>query len=195
MSPLEIAAVVFAIAYLVFAIRQNVLCWPSALVSVILSLFVLYEARLYMDAALQVFYAAMAVYGWHQWLYGGRDHSGVKVGSWPLHFHVIALVMIFAIGLALGWAMSHTEAAFPYTDSLTSVAAIVTTYMVARKILENWYYWFVIDAVSVYLYYARELYLFAGLFVTYLVLIVIGFRAWQADMRRQRETALAGQPV
>jgi nicotinamide mononucleotide transporter len=195
MSPLEIAAVAFAIAYLVFAIRQNVLCWPSALVSVILSLFVLYAARLYMDAALQVFYAAMAVYGWHQWLYGGRDHSGVKVSTWPLRFHVVALAMIFAIGLPLGWAMSHTEAAFPYTDSLTSVAAIVTTYMVARKILENWYYWFVIDAVSVYLYYARELYLFAGLFVVYLVLIVIGFRAWQADLRRQQETALAGRPA
>jgi nicotinamide mononucleotide transporter len=67
--------------------------------------------------------------------------------------------------------------------------------MVARKILENWYYWFVIDAVSVYLYYARELYLFAGLFVVYLVLIVIGFRAWQADLRRQQETALAGRPA
>jgi nicotinamide mononucleotide transporter len=195
MSPLEIAAVVFAIAYLVFAIRQNVLCWPSALVSVILSLFVLYEARLYMDAALQVFYAAMALYGWHQWLYGGRDHSGVKVGTWPLHFHVIALSMIFAVGLALGWVMSRTEAAFPYTDSLTSVAAIVTTYMVAKKVLENWYYWFVIDAVSVYLYYARELFLFAGLFVFYLVLIVIGYRAWRADMRRHKETKFAGQPA
>lgn len=77
--------------------------------------------------------------------------------------------------------MSHTDAAFPYVDSFTTVAAVVTTYMVARKILENWGYWFVIDGISVYLYISRELYLTALLFVFYLVLIVIGFRAWWRD--------------
>ncbi len=191
MSPLEIAAVAFAVAYLVLAIRQNILCWPAALVSVALSLVVLFDAKLYMDSALQIFYAAMAVYGWHQWLYGGRERSGVRVGTWPLRRHMIVIAMIVAIGLSLGWVMSLTDAAFPYTDSLTTVAAIVTTYMVAKKVLENWIYWFVIDAVSVYIYYARDLYLFAGLFVFYLVLIVIGYRAWLADMRlQQREEAV-----
>ncbi len=186
MSPLEVAAVAFAIAYLVLAIRQNVLCWPAALISVALSLVVLFDAKLYMDSALQLFYAAMAVYGWYLWLHGGRDRSGVRVGTWPLRRHMITIASIIVLGLSLGWVMSLTDAAFPYTDSLTTVAAIVTTYMVAKKVLENWIYWFVIDAVSVYIYYARDLYLFAGLFVFYLVLIVVGFRAWLADMRRQQ---------
>ena len=79
--------------------------------------------------------------------------------------------------------MSHTNAAFPYADSFTTVAAIVTTFMVARKVLENWGYWFVIDSISVYLYAARELYLTALLFVLYLILIVIGFRSWYRDYR------------
>ncbi len=191
MSPLEVAAVAFAIVYLVLAIRQNILCWPAALVSVTLSLIVLFDARLYMDSALQIFYAAMAVYGWYQWLHGGRDRGGVRVGTWPVQRHLIAIASILVLGISLGWLMSLTDAAFPYTDSLTTVAAIVTTYMVAKKVLENWIYWFVIDAVSVYIYYARDLYLFAGLFVFYLVLIVVGFRAWLADMRRQQPEDVA----
>ena len=79
--------------------------------------------------------------------------------------------------------MSHTDAAFPYADSFTTVAAIVTTYMVARKVLENWVYWFVIDSVSVYLYASRGLYLTTLLFLSYLVLIVIGFRTWLREYR------------
>jgi nicotinamide mononucleotide transporter len=79
--------------------------------------------------------------------------------------------------------MSRTDAAFPYFDSFTTVAAIVTTYMVARKVLENWLYWFVIDSISVYLYLARGLTLTALLFVLYLVLIVIGWRRWWLDWR------------
>jgi nicotinamide mononucleotide transporter len=75
-----------------------------------------------------------------------------------------------------------TEAAMPYLDSFTTWGAIVTTWMVARKILENWIYWFVIDSVSVYLYISRELYLTSGLFLLYLVLIVIGYRAWRRSM-------------
>ena len=82
--------------------------------------------------------------------------------------------------------LTAADAAFPYLDSFTTVAAVVTTYMVAKKVLENWIYWFVIDSVSVYLYAARELPLYAALFVFYLVLIVIGFRQWLADWREGR---------
>ena len=79
-----------------------------------------------------------------------------------------------------------TDAAYPYLDSFTTVGALVATYMVAKKVLENWIYWFVIDAVSVYLYGARGLFLFAGLFVGYLLLIVIGFRTWTRQWQTER---------
>jgi nicotinamide mononucleotide transporter len=186
MGTLEILAVAFAVAYLLLVIRQNVLCWPAALTSVLLSLVVLFEARLYMDAALQVFYAAMAVYGWYQWMYGGAGHQGVSIATWSLRAHAATLVLILFLGLGLGALMSRTDAAFPYADALTSVAAIITTYMVAKKVLENWLYWFVIDAVSAYLYFARELFLFTGLFLFYLVLIVIGFQRWLREWQAQQ---------
>ncbi len=76
----------------------------------------------------------------------------------------------------------YSSAALPFLDSLTTWGAIVATFMVTRKILENWIYWFVIDAVSIWLYLSRELYFTAGLFALYLVMIVIGYRSWRASM-------------
>ena len=182
-SVAEAAGVVLAIAYLLLAIRQNVLCWLAAFASSLIYFVVFYIARLYMESALQVFYAAMAVYGYWQWAHGGADAKGLRITVWSLQQHGLALALIAGLSVTFGALLSRTDAAFPYVDSFTTVAAIVTTYMVARKVLENWIYWFVIDGVSVFLYLARDLVLTALLFVVYLVLIVIGMRRWWLDWR------------
>ena len=186
-SVTELSAVALAVAYLVLAIRQNLYCWLAALVSSFLYMGLFFRAQLYMESILQIFYVVMAIYGWYQWRYGGLQRRGVRISVWTLRRHGLALTGIGIMTLLFGWGMSHTDAAFPFVDSFTTVAAIVTTYMVARKVLENWGYWFVIDGISVYLYISRELYLTALLFVFYLVLIIIGFRAWWRDYQ-------AGEP-
>lgn len=178
-SVAEAAGVALAVAYLVLAIRQNILCWAAALMSSALYTLIFFTARLYMESVLQIFYAAMAVYGWYQWRYAGDAGDGVLVHTWQLRRHVLVVGGVAAATLLVGWGMNHTNAAFPYADAFTTVAAVVTTFMVARKVLENWIYWFVIDSISIYLYVARELYLTALLFLFYLVLIVIGFRSWR----------------
>lgn len=184
MALLELVAVVLAVLYLVLVIRENVWCWPAALVGTLLSLVVFVDAKLYMEAALQVFYAAMAVYGWRQWLHGGPRGEPAAIGVWSWQRHALAIAVIAALTWAFGAVLSATtDAALPYADSFTTVAALVTTYMVAKKVLENWIYWFVIDSISIYLYVSRELFLFAALFAFYLVLIVIGYRAWVRQWR------------
>jgi len=185
MSAPEIAAVGLAIAYLALAIRQNILCWLAALISSFLYLGLFFSARLYMESGLQVFYAAMAVYGWSQWRYGGAEHSGLRITTWSPRRHASVIATILGMTALFGWAMSHTDAVFPFLDSFTTVAAIFATYMVARKVLENWVYWFVIDSLSIYLYLSRGLHLTALLFLLYLVLIVIGFRRWWRDWRAE----------
>jgi nicotinamide mononucleotide transporter len=192
LPPLEAAGVLFSVLYLVLAIRESLWCWPAAFISSVLTVIVLFEARLYSESALNVFYAAMAVYGWYQWRYGGQGPGGeaaaLPIGVWPLARHAAVLAAIGLAGAAIGWLLHRfTPAAFPYADSCVTVASIVTTYMVARKILENWLYWFVIDGVSLYLYVLRGLDLYALLFALYLVLIVIGWYRWQRDWRAQRE--------
>lgn len=182
----ELLAVALAVAYLVLAIRQNIWCWAAAAVSTSLYLYIMYEARLYMESVLQIFYLGMAAYGWYQWRLGGADHHGVKVTTWPWRNHVLAIVGVLLMVVVSGELLTrYSDAALPFADSFTTWGAVIATWMVARKILENWIYWFVIDAVSVGLYLSRELYFTALLFVAYLVMIVIGYRAWKASMAEQ----------
>ena len=180
----EAIAVLLAITYLVLAIRQNIWCWAAAAVSTLIYLFIMFEARLYMESVLQLFYLAMAAYGWHQWRgRGSRGEEVLRVSTWPLSYHLFAIGTVLILVLVSGNLLAeYSDAALPHLDSLTTWGAVVATYMVARKILENWLYWFVIDAVSVGLYVNRGLLLTALLFVGYLVLIVIGYRSWRASM-------------
>jgi nicotinamide mononucleotide transporter len=183
---LELLAVALAVLYLLLAIRQNIWCWAAAAVSTGLYLFIMYHARLYMESALQVFYLAMAAYGWYQWRRGGADHAGVRVTTWPWRAHLLAACVVFALVFASGFLLErYSDAALPFADAFTTWAAVVATWMVARKILENWIYWFVIDSVSVYLYLSRELYFTSALFVAYLVMIVFGYRSWRRSMLEQ----------
>ena len=185
LAAIEIAAVLLALAYLVLVIRQNILCWLAALVSTALYLNIFVAAGLFMEAALQLFYGAMAVYGWYRWRTGERGSERLPIRTWSTRQHGLAVAGIIALTTAAGAALSFTPAALPFADSFTTIGALVATYMVAQKILENWLYWFVIDSVSIYLYVSRDLWLTALLFVLYLMLIVVGYRRWRADYRSQ----------
>jgi nicotinamide mononucleotide transporter len=194
-SPLEAVAVAFGVLYLLLAIRQNIACWYAALLSSVLSIVVMFEARLYQESGLQVFYAAMAVYGWYQWrlkLAGpSRTSRELPIRVWPPRVHVAAIGGTLVASAATGWVFTHTDAAFPYLDSFITVASLVTTYMVAKKILENWIYWLVIDSLSLYVYVMRDLPLYAALIAVYLVLVVVGFMRWQRDWREQSAPAVS----
>jgi nicotinamide mononucleotide transporter len=140
-----------------------------------------------MESVLQLFYLAMAAYGWHQWRRGGEGGSALAVSTWPWRAHVIAVGAVLALVVISGELLTrYSDAALPFLDSLTTWGAVVATFMVTRKILENWIYWFVIDAVSIYLYLSRDLYFTAALFAGYLVMIVIGYRSWRASMLEEQ---------
>ena len=194
LRPVEAASVLFSILYLVLAIRESLWCWPAAFVSSVLTIAVVLGARLYSEVALNFYYAAMAVYGWYQWRYGGRRSGAAElpIGVWPLKMHALAIGGSAALAALIGWFLSrNTQAAFPYLDAFVTVASVVTTYMVARKILENWLYWLVVDSLALYLYWQRELYLFVGLFALYLVLVVLGLIRWHRDWRAQTVAVMA----
>lgn len=186
--PLEAASVLFSVLYLVLAIRESLWCWPAAFLSSVLTLVVVFDARLYSEVVLNVYYAAMAIYGWYQWQHGGRSRGAAElpISVWPLRMHAFAIGGSVALSLLVGWLVSrHTQAAFPYLDAFVTVSSVVTTYLVARKILENWLYWLVIDSLAMYVYWQRQLYFFMALFALYLVLVVIGLARWHRDWRAQ----------
>ncbi len=176
---IEPAAVFLAIAYLLLAIKQNISCWFAAFFSSLLYFFVMYSAGLYMEAGLQIFYCIMAVYGWTQWRTSLPDNTKFLVKTWNRNQHLKAISLIILLALSSGWALEKfTNAALPFIDSLTTWGAIVTTYMVAKRLLENWIYWFVIDTISVFLFYSRGLFLTSMLFFVYLIIIYFGYKSW-----------------
>jgi len=186
---LEGIAVAAAIAYLLLAIRLNIWCWLFAGISTAIFVFLFVEVRLYMESLLNVFYFAMAVYGWHVWYYG-RTEVELPVSVWPARVHAIAVSVIVVISGISGFLLDrYTDAVFPYIDSLTTWSAIWATFLVARKLLENWWYWLVIDTASVLIYWSRDLELTALLFVVYVIMIPFGLLSWRRSMRAQAVAA------
>jgi nicotinamide mononucleotide transporter len=183
----EALAVLLGIAYLLLAMRESLWCWPAAFLSTLIYLFLFWHAELPMESGLQFYYLAMAVYGWWHWRGGaGAAAEPLPVRTWPWHYHVAAIVLVLAASLASGAALTHAGLGrLPYLDSFTTWGAILTTWMVAQKLLENWLYWLVVDGVSLYLYLDRGLHLTALLFVVYLVIVVFGYFQWRRHYREQ----------
>jgi len=176
---IEITAVVFAIIYLLLAVKQDVRCWYAAIFSSFLYFFIMMSANLYMEAYLQIFYIIMAIYGWFQWNKISEDRSKFIVRTWSIKQHLIVISSIISLAYISGSLLNiYTEAALPFIDALTTWGAIIATYMVAKKLLENWIYWFVIDSISVLLFMSRGLYLTSVLFFVYLIIIYFGYKSW-----------------
>lgn len=186
MTAWEACAVVLAIAYLLLAVRESILCWYCAFASTAIFIFLFWNVSLLMESALNVYYLLMAVYGWYQWKYGGKDQHGVQIQLLGFKKNIIAILMIAVLTLVSGWLLAgNTGAAWPYVDSFTTWGSVLTTIMVAKKILDNWLYWLVIDSVSIFLYIDRELYLTALLFMVYIIIVIFGFWRWHLQMQEQ----------
>ncbi|GLX78777.1 nicotinamide mononucleotide transporter [Thalassotalea insulae] len=178
----EWLAVICALLYVLLAARENIWCWPAALVSTLIYTVIFYDVYLWMDSLLQLYYLVMAVYGWYCWQgLTQLDHQAVHIQRWPLHRHSKIIAALSVLSLIFGWLMANfTPTDFPYLDSATTVFAVFATYLVAQKVLENWLYWVVIDAVSIYLYLAKDLQPTALLFVLYVVMAIYGYLQWSA---------------
>ena len=179
---LETLAVALGMSYLLLAMRENSLCWYCAFFSTAIYVYIFGDVSLYMESALNVYYMGMAVYGWLQWQNGGANHSGVEIVRWTAKHHIICVLVILIASVISGYLLSvNTDARLPYLDSFTTWASVLTTVMVARKVLENWLYWIVINSVSIYLYIDRDLDQTAAMFTLYLVLSVLGYVAWKKN--------------
>ncbi len=187
----EVIAVVAAILYLGFAIREKIVCWFFAAISTAIYVWLFVGARLYMESVLNAFYLVMAGYGWYIWNTGRSDDHEKAVVIWPLQTHMVAIATLVLLSLANGYLLSaYSDAAFPYIDSLTTWFAIWATFLVARKVLENWWYWLVIDLASIFIYWSRDLQLTSILFALYVIMIPIGLISWTQSMHAQQDGEL-----
>lgn len=182
----ELIAVATALAYVILAARVNIWCWPAVMISTLIYTAIFYDVYLWMDGLLQVYYFAMAIYGWFIWQkQPPEDELGNNIIRWRTSTHVIAIAALTLLSLGLGWLMAtFTPTDFPYIDSATTVFAVFATYLVAQKVLENWLYWVVIDLVSIYIYIEKSLQPTAFLFAIYVVIAVYGYFNWRAQYQQ-----------
>ncbi len=180
MSLLEWGAVLFNILYVILAARRHVACWPVGMIGVFLAFFVYTSARLYSDATLQVVYLILSIYGWRQWSKSvDSGHMPIKRMSVALHGQILGIGLLW--GLSMGWFWSLFQAALPFIDGLTTSFSLLTTWLVARRYLENWLYWIVIDIVCIGVYIDRQIDAFVYLFIIYTLLAIWGWWRWRND--------------
>ena len=195
MHSMELLATLLALAYVILALRQSLWCWPAALLSTMLFTHIMWDSALLSDALLQVYYAAMAMYGWWRWQQLKQQHQRHnKVSEWPWRRHLQLIVATGSIGLVLGYLMAtYTHADFAYLDAQTTAFSVMATWLVARKLVSNWLYWVVIDAVSIYVYAQKHLYFLTLLFMLYTIIALAGYFIWRANYQQQPELAVPGR--
>ncbi|MEM1262601.1 MAG: nicotinamide riboside transporter PnuC [Pseudomonadota bacterium] len=187
---LQWLAVVGAIAYLGLVIRESILCWWFAGASSAIYVYLTWQVNLVGQAALNAFYVAMAAYGYWRWRGGQSNDDSVPVVRWSLGIHGVALLAI-AGGTLLVTASRNALTSSELTmidsvgDSATTLAAIWTTYLVARKELNSWFYWVVIDIATIVLFVRQGLTEAALPFAIYLVMIPFGYIAWRRTYELQ----------
>lgn len=196
---IELAGTLFALIYLFLSIRENLFLWVAGFLSALFFAVLLYQSRLYADMGLQVYYLWVSIYGWIHWRSGktkGTDESGViptislKSMQWFVYIGVIvligALLYLLLKTVPALLAMSASDMPdVPMLDSIKTAGSIVATWMLARKILEHWLFWIVLDAFSTGIYLYKGLYLAAGLFIVYFVMAVVGYIRWKRNMSQQ----------
>jgi nicotinamide mononucleotide transporter len=186
-SPWEAAAAAIGLAYLLLAVRRNLLCWLCAFVSTSIYLVLFARRAWYMQSLLQVFYLAMAVYGFIDWRKGRTAEGEVVVRSWTPARHAIAAAAVVAASAVNGWVLAqYTDAAAPYVDSFVGWGSVVTTWMAARRVIENWLYWVVVDGVAAWLYFSQGLLATTLLFLIYLGIVIHGYFVWRREQAQQR---------
>jgi nicotinamide mononucleotide transporter len=191
-SPWEAAAALIGLAYLLLAVRRNLLCWLCAFVSTTIYVVLFARADLYMQVVLNLFYLAMAVYGFIDWRRGRTDAGDVKIESWTVNQHALAAMLVIIASAINGWILArYTESPAPYLDSFVTWGSFVTTWMVARRIIENWLYWIVVDGAAAWLYYSQGLLATTLLFIIYLGIVVRGYFVWRREQALQQGAIVA----
>jgi nicotinamide mononucleotide transporter len=161
--------------------KQSIWNWPLGLISVSAFIVTFYNAKLYPDVGLHIIYFMMGIYGWFNW---GQIKNDLSITGITLN-EAVAWITIIPFGsISIGYFFStYSQSDAPYIDSTITVISLIANYLLCRKILENWILWMIVDVIAVGLYSYKGLYLTAGLYVTYLIICVIGYKSWKKELQ------------
>jgi len=179
MSGWEIVAALMGVAYILLAAKESQWCWPFAFFSTIIYTVLFWEGQLPMQALLNFYYIGMAVYGYWLWRKHGKTENTLAITSWgwPKNLAFIAIGLIIS-ATATYYLTTNNQSQSPALDAYTTVFAVMNTWLMAKKVLQNWLYWVIIDAAAVVLYVETSYYATASLFVLNTILAIAGYISW-----------------
>ena len=185
MSILEIIATITGIIAVGLQAKEKILAWPFAIVSVTILAYIFFFQKLYSDFGLHIIYIVLNIYGWIIWSNKGKELEVTPtiLMSWG-QIAKATIITVISTGV-LGYLMdNNTDADVPYFDAFTTCGSLVAQFLLAKKYLQNWSFWIVVDLVAIPLYIYKELYIVAFLFCVYLVICVYGYRSWKEGVVR-----------
>jgi nicotinamide mononucleotide transporter len=194
MSYIEFFGTIFSLWSVWLVVRNNVLTWPVGLVGIILFLFLFYQIQLYSDLVEQIFYIGATFYGWFIWLHPktkreADEHNQLKIKYNSKNSNIIYIATIVVGTLFLGYTMSKIHillphlfsapASFPYLDAFTTVMSFAATILMAKKKINCWYLWILVDIIGIVLYYNKGTIFLSLLYLIFLILATKGYFDWK----------------
>ena len=186
----EIAGAVLSVIYLYLSIREKSALWIFGFISSLLYIFVFFESKLYADMSLSFYYLGVSIFGWITWQQKTTQLQDTKLhitrisGKKQLLQYVLGtLIAYLAYYLILQYL---TDSTIPAADSVVGSLSVIATWMLAKKKIENWLIWIVVDAFAAGLYFYKELYPTAILFVIYTVMAVVGYKQWKKTLNSSK---------
>ncbi|NQY27202.1 MAG: nicotinamide mononucleotide transporter [Piscirickettsiaceae bacterium] len=176
----EVLASLLGIAYVILAARESQWCWPLAFISTLIYTLLFWDGQLPMQAIMNFYYMGMAIYGYFLWRRHGTQEDDLPISSWSilkqLLFITTGSLLTFVLAQYLIYADFSNN---PYLDAGVMVFSIMNTFLMVKKVLQNWLYWIVIDAAAIVLYAQNGYYATIVMYSIYLILAVIGLLSWQ----------------
>lgn len=176
----EILAVLFSLICVLLTIKENIWQWGFGILGVVFYYVVFYRAKLYANMWLQVLFIVLQIYGWYEWLYGGEGNSELHISrASSLLLVLLIFISLVGVGVMSYGFKKYTNNAMPVADSAATVLSLIAQWMLAKKYLENWVVWMIVNLIIIFLGLKQKLYLTTGLYVLFLVLAIVGFIEWQ----------------
>lgn len=173
-------------------VKENVWNWPIGITNNVLYVIVFWRAGLFADTGLQFFFIAISIYGWYEWLRGGEAHSELKVSRVTAGHAGLIATLTLAGTFAIAWLLkTQTTSTVPWGDAVTAALSLAATYMLSRKILENWAIWNVANVIYIGLYIYKALYLTAFLYVIFFAMCVAGYIRWSKELKQAKAQSAA----
>lgn len=186
MAGWEMIAALMGVAYILLASKESQWCWLFAFLSTLIYTVLFWEGQLPMQALLNVYYMGMAVYGFWLWRNQGTQKSALVISTWQLKQHGFFIGSGIIISTVVSVYLQKTgQSQSPLLDAYTTVFSVLNTWLIAKKVLENWLYWVVIDTAATILYLHTGYYATAALFLLNTILAIAGYLAWARLYRQQ----------